>query len=108
VINAGELNQRITIEEPTTTQDSDTGEPSRSWSTLSGAASLPVKVESVSGGETVRGRQVHAEATTLFTARYLSTVTTLMRVTYESRALHIVRVSDPYGDRRELRIECKE
>lgn len=65
-------------------------------------------VEAVTGGETLRGRQVSAQTRTVFTVRYVSGVTTKMSVSYEGRTLGILRSDDPYGDRRELRIECGE
>lgn len=107
MIPAGQLSNRITIQTPTTTQDA-AGQPIRSWATLAGPVVLPAKVESVAGGETIRGRQVSAVAQVMFTIRYRSDITTQMRVLWDGRVLGIVRASDPYGDRRELRIECKE
>lgn len=106
-MRAGSLRHRITIQTPTATQDA-AGQPVLTWSTFGGTTQIPAKVESVTGGERIRGKQVAAEATIVFTIRCISGVTTQMRVLYDSRTLGIVRVSDPYGDRRELRIECKE
>jgi SPP1 family predicted phage head-tail adaptor len=107
MIRAGSLRHRITIQEATLTQDAH-GQPIASWGTLAGGRNLPARVDSVEGGERIRGRQVAAEATTLFTTRYLRGITPQMRVTYQGRTLPIVRVSDPDGKRLELRIECKE
>lgn len=106
-IAAGRLFQRITIQTPTATQDA-AGQPIRTWATFGGTTSIPAGVEQVTGGETIRGRQVSAEATILFTIRWLSGVTTQMQVLYESKTWGILRVSDPYGDRREMRLECRE
>lgn len=106
-MRAGSLRHRITIQTPTTTQDA-AGQPIRTWATLAGPVVLPAKVESVAGGETIRGRQVSAVAQVMFTIRYRSDITTQMRVIWDGRVLGIVRASDPYGDRRELRIEAKE
>ncbi len=105
MIQAGELNQRVTIQSCTEAADA-AGQLIRTWSTW--LAAVPVKVESVAGGEAIRGRQVSATATTLFTIRWVSGVTTRMRLTYEGRTLGILRAGDPYGDRRELRIEAAE
>ena len=107
MIAAGTMRRRITIQTPTATQDA-AGQPLVSWADLTGGSNLPARVESVTGGETVRGRQVSAEATTLLTIRYLAGVTPRQRVSYEGRTLGIVRASDPDGGRRELRIECRE
>lgn len=106
MINAGQLSNRITLQTSTETLGAS-GQPLRTWATF-GTANLPAKVETVTGGETIRGRQVSAEAAILFTIRWLTGATTAMRVSFDGRTLGIVRVSDPYGDRRELRIECKE
>jgi len=106
MIHAGHLNNRITLQTPTATLDG-AGQPIRTWTTYS-VANLPAKVEQVTGGETIRGRQVGAETQIMFTVRYLAGVTTQMRVSWDSRTLGIVRASDPYGDKREMRIECKE
>jgi SPP1 family predicted phage head-tail adaptor len=105
MIQAGELNQRVTVQAGTSVQD-DAGQPIVTWATFAGP--LPAKVESVAGGETIRGRQVVATATTLFTVRWLTGVTPKMRLSYEGRTLNILRAGDPYGDRRELRIEAAE
>lgn len=104
---AGELYQRIAIETPTAAQDG-AGQPVRTWAALSGPALLPARVETVAGGESLRGRQVNAETQIVFTVRYRSDLTTEMRVVYESGYYNIVRASDPYGDKRELRIEAKQ
>lgn len=102
---AGDLRQRIAIETPTATQDA-AGQPIRTWATLSGCSSLPAKVESVTGGESIRGRNVAAEAQLAVTIRYRTDITTAMRVVYDAQRYGIVRASDPYGDQRELRIEA--
>jgi len=107
MIPAGTLRQRITLQEATHEQDA-AGQPVALWGALAGGSNLPARVENVTGGETIRGRQVSAETTTLLTIRYLAGVTPQMRVLYEGRTLGIVRASDPDGARRELRIECRE
>jgi SPP1 family predicted phage head-tail adaptor len=102
---AGRRRNRITIQQATNTLDA-AGQPIPTWSTY--LADYPVAIDSVAGGEVLRGRQVSAETTLVFSGRWYTGVTTQMRVSYEGRTLGIVRASDPYGDRRELRIECKE
>jgi len=102
---AGKMRGRITIQAATATQDA-AGQPVVTWATFQ--ADVPCKVESVAGGEAIRGRQVVATATTLFTCRYIAGVTTKHRVTYAGRTFGILRAADPFGDRRELRIEAAE
>lgn len=103
---AGELRQRIAVQTATEVLDK-AGQPIRTWSALSGPAQLPARVDSVTGGESLRGRQVTANASVVFTIRYRADITTRMRVIYEGATYYILRASDPYGDRRELRIECR-
>jgi len=103
---AGDLSQRVLIQTSSESLDA-AGQPIRTWSTLSGASSLPARVESVTGGESLRGRQVSAETQLVCTVRYLSTITAKMRVVYAGGTYGIVRASDPYGDQRETRIECR-
>ena len=105
MIPAGTLRQRITIQQSTDSQDA-TGQPIRTWANV--ISGVPARVESVAGGETVRGRQVMAQTTTLLTTRWMSGITPSMRIVFCNRTLGILRVNDPVGDRRELRIECKE
>ncbi len=102
---AGRKRHRITIQQATTAPDA-AGQPIPTWTTY--LADYPVAIDQVTGGETLRGRQVSAQAMLVFSGRWYPGVTTQMRVVYDSRTLGIVRASDPYGDRRELRIECKE
>jgi SPP1 family predicted phage head-tail adaptor len=101
---AGRLRERITIQSATTTQAAS-GQPIRTWSAI--ATSVPAEVLAVNGGETVRGRQVSANAKYVVTVRYRSDVTEQMRLVWNGQALNIVWLGDPYGDRRELRIECQ-
>lgn len=102
---AGRKRNRITIQQATSTLDA-AGQPIRTWTTY--LADYPVAIDQVTGGEVLRGRQVSAETQIVFAGRWYEGVTTQMRVIYGSRTLGIVRACDPYGDRRELRIECRE
>jgi SPP1 family predicted phage head-tail adaptor len=103
MIPAGRLRERITIQSAIEAADG-TGQLIRTWATL--ASVIPAEVINVAGGEMIRGRQVHADAKYMITVRYRSDITTLMRVSWNSLTLPIVAVGDPYGDRRDLRIEC--
>lgn len=104
MIPAGVLRERITIEAATETQD-DCGQVLRSWAAW--LSSVPAKAEGVAGGETLRGRQVSAETRMVFSIRYVAGVTAEMRVVWAGGVYGIVNVADPYGQRRELRIECR-
>jgi SPP1 family predicted phage head-tail adaptor len=102
---AGRKRNRITLQQATETLDG-AGQPIRTWTTY--LADYPVAIDQVTGGEALRGRQVSAETEIVFSGRWYAGVTAQMRVSYDGRTLGVVRASDPYGDRRELRIECRE
>ena len=106
---AGRRRNRITLQQATEALDG-AGQPIRTWTTY--LADYPVAIDQVTGGltggETLRGRQVSAETEIVFSGRWYAGVTAQMRMSYDGRTLGIVRASDPYGDRRELRIECRE
>lgn len=104
MIPAGAMRERITIESAAETQDA-AGQVLRSWSAW--LAGVPAKAEATVGGETLRGRQVSAETRIVFSIRYVAGVSPLMRVVWSGGVYGIVNVSDPYGHRRELRIECR-
>lgn len=101
---AGRLRERITIQQSTKTRDAS-GTPIDTWSDF--AVDLPAESIAVGGGEMLRGRQVHAEATQVFITRYREGITVRMRVVWRGLHWGIVSVGDFYGDRRQIRIECK-
>ena len=104
-LKAGRMRHRIRIEQSSETQDA-AGQPVRTWATF--LPDYPVAIDEVKGGEVLRGRQVSAEASIVFVGRWYAGVDSTMRVIFDGQTLGIVRASDPYGDRRELRIECRE
>jgi len=100
---AGRLRERIKIQQAAITQDSS-GTPIETWSDV---ASLPAESIAVGGGEMLRGRQVHAEATQVFVVRYRTGLNTRQRILWNDQYWGIVSIGDPYGQRKELRVECK-
>jgi SPP1 family predicted phage head-tail adaptor len=103
-LDAGRLRQRINLQSATRTRDSS-GTPIDTWADAIGP--LPAEALAVGGGEQLRGRQVHAEATMVFIVRWRSDVTVKMRVIWGGLPWGIVFAGDPYGDRDQLRIECR-
>lgn len=79
------------------------GQLVRTWTTHK--ANVPADHSDVSGGETFRGRQISAQASHLFRIRTISTVTTEMRVYWNSLYFGIVNIKEPYT--REMWLECK-
>jgi SPP1 family predicted phage head-tail adaptor len=92
------MDRRVTIEQPTATQDSF-GEPDTTWSKL---ADVWAEVYPVRGSEEFEGQQVYAENTLGFRIRYRSDVTRKMRIVYENDTYDIASIVEPRGTRREV------
>ena len=103
-LRAGELRNRIVIEEPREEQD-DYGEPVKKWAELPGGRAW-AKKEDLSGRELFQAQQVNAQVSTLFTLRYRSDVDARMRVVYKDSLYSIVSVQDPDGRREKLLLLC--
>ena len=101
-MRGGTLHERITIQTPTETADAS-GQLGRTWATHK--ANVPADHQDVSGGEVYRGRQVSAQASHLFRIRTISTVTTEMRVYWDSLYFGIVNIKEPFT--REMWLECR-
>ncbi len=78
-MRAGELRQRITIQQATDTQAAS-GETTQTWTTYK---AVFAKIEPASGQETWRAAQVNPLLTHAVTIRYLRGVESKMRVKYE-------------------------
>jgi SPP1 family predicted phage head-tail adaptor len=102
-MQAGRLRHPITIQSVTRAPD-DSGTPVDTWTDH---AQVWSEAMAVGGSETVRGRQVHAEATMLFFVRHRSDITVDMRVSWQGRLWGLVYAGDPYGDEKWLRLEAK-
>lgn len=88
--------------EPTYSRDAD-------W--LDRLPECPVSFREVTGGETIRGRQMEAHTVALLTVPYSPTTRGIhqkMRVLINGRKLNIVSVLDLEGKRRELAIQVAE
>jgi SPP1 family predicted phage head-tail adaptor len=100
----GSMRERITVQTATETLDA-AGQSIRSWtSTLTGE---PAAYEPVSGGETIRGRQVEAGVTAIFTVRFRTGYTSTQRVTHGSGTYGILYVHPVEGGRRFIDLHCK-
>ena len=85
MISAGELTERVVIQQPTDTQN-EVGEATLTYSTF---ATVWAKVRSMSGREAERYGQVVGFAGHMVTIRALPGLNTTMRVIYRSRTLEI-------------------
>lgn len=104
MLRTGKLRHSVTLQTNTPTQD-DNGQLNESWgNTQTGIAA---EVLAVSGGESVRGRQVAATTTHLVTIHYRSGVNPKQRFAWGSLILNITRAEDPDGTRRMLECQCE-
>lgn len=104
------LREFVTFQRDSGTQDAS-GQHIPSWGTLTNADNVPCRVETVTGGEVRRGRQMESTTRLLITCLHpfgAFTLTPNDRAYYDSRALGIVAVYDPDETNRELHIQCKE
>jgi len=102
-MNAGELNQRITIQQATTSRDGY-GAETKTWATH---ATVWASKKHSTSRELYAAQKVNAEITDLFIIRYRAGVTTRMRVSYNGKYYDILGADDPDGRRREIHLLCK-
>lgn len=103
-MRAGRLRDKIKIESKTNTIDS-VGDAVETWATF---AEIRAEVKTQSGKEFLSAREQHAELTHVITARYLSGVTSQMRVNNGGSYYNILSVFDPNSRKSEMRLYCRE
>ena len=103
-MRAGRLNTKLLIESKTEVIDS-VGDVAETWSTF---ADVWAEVRTQSGKEFITAKTTHSELTHVVTTRYISGVTTKMRVNNDGTYYDILSVFDPTTRRKELRIFCRE
>ena len=101
----GSMRDRIVIEEPDITLDSETGQPIASWQIF--LQSVPAAYHSVRGGENFRGGQVEAGISAVFTMRYQQGISPQMRVRFDGVIYNIAFVSPVVGSKRYLDLYCR-
>ncbi len=87
-MRAGELRQRIIIEQNTPTRDAFGAEVPH-WSTF---ATRWAKIETVNGAETIEQQQAAARLTHQMTIRYCSGLAPAMRVNWNGRLFDITAI----------------
>jgi SPP1 family predicted phage head-tail adaptor len=90
MISAGELTERVVIQQPTDTQNA-VGEATLAWSTF---ATVWAAVRATSGREVERYGQVVGISGHMVTIRALPGITTGMRVIYRNRTLEIGAINE--------------
>lgn len=104
-VSAGELRDRIRIDQNNGTTSNEIGEEIPGWTVL---ATLWGKVEPMSTGEQWRRQQMNASANWKVTIRYRSDVRSTMRVVKDGRTFEIEGVTNPDMKKRFLELACKE
>lgn len=104
-MRAGNLCNRVIIQQTTESRDSSTGSVINTWGTF---ATVWAAVEPISGREYFSSQQVNSEITARIRIRYLPGVTSKMRISYDSRLFDIQSVIDIDEQHRELHFMCKE
>lgn len=91
-MNAGLMDELVTVEQYSMTTDSNTGEKLQSWTTYS----IPwARIqENESGSETVDADRREHKQTVLFTVRYDSGINPKMRILWESKYYNIINIAD--------------
>lgn len=109
MINAGDLNKRVSIQRlSANSPDRDQGGATdASWSTL---ATVYAKVAPLRGRELIAAQQVASEVTGTIQIRYRAdlSITSADRVLYGSRAYDILAVVDPLEEHTELLLYVRE
>lgn len=112
MIQAGKLRHKVTIQTPTETQD-EYGQPVQTWATF---AEVFASVEPIRGREFFAAQQIQSDVTTRIRIRYLSGVTTKMRVVHTTdhsspatvEEYDIEAVIHVEEKRREMHLMCRK
>ncbi|MCK6475326.1 MAG: phage head closure protein [Phycisphaerales bacterium] len=101
-VRTGELDRRITIEQPTTVGYDAAGGPTVEWASFT---TLWAKREPMSGSEQFGADQRYARQAAVFTVRHIPGITPAMRVVCEGQIYQIDDVAEL--DRRQfIRLTC--
>ena len=103
-MNAGDLNQRITIQKKTLAPDSY-NEMIETWADL---ATYCAEVKTTGSREVYNAQKLYSETTAVFRTHYTGRINSRMRIKYGNRIFAILGADDPDGRRVELMIAAKE
>jgi SPP1 family predicted phage head-tail adaptor len=104
MINAGELNKKITIEYQSKTLN-DCGFEAITWTVL---ASVWSKITPLSGREFFAAQQAQSEASVKILTRYRSGIDTTMRFKFGNKYYYILSIQNVDEANKELVFLCKE
>jgi SPP1 family predicted phage head-tail adaptor len=103
-IRAGDLDQRITLQQITETRDSFGG-VTETWTDV---ATVWAGISMLSGRESFAAQHVYAEATHRVIVRYRTGVDAKMRVKWGSKYLNIISVDETVRRKGMLVLVCEE
>lgn len=98
------MRERIAIQVPVESVD-DAGQANRTWQDV--YANEPAKFDPISGGETIRGKQVESGVTAVFTIHARSDIDSTMRVMFRSSVYGIAYVNPVDGGLRYIELRCQ-
>ncbi len=104
-MKAGELRERVTIQEKGTVTRDATGAEVITWSDV---ATVWADVSPLLGREFLEGRMAEAEVTTRIRIRYRDGIDPAMRVVHRSSTYDIVSVQHVRSRKQELVLMCRE
>ena len=104
LFRVGAMRERVNIQTSTDAVDT-TGQPIRSWATT--YANEPAEWTPTGGGEILRGRQIEAGISAVFTIHYRASLVPQMRIVHGTTNYGIVRVRQVEGGRRYVELDCK-
>jgi len=102
-MQAGSLNQRVTLERYTSTTD-EWGSPIEAWAPL---FTCWAAVEPLTGREYFAADAAQSEVTARIRMRYRPGITSQDRVIHDGKTYNIVTVIDVRSEHRELVLMCK-
>jgi len=103
-MRGGRLRKQIVIETPAESQGG-AGEVTNSWATF---ATVRAELITQTAREALKSDQILGIQYTTFRIRYLTGITTKMRVLYNSRYFDIESAPNMFGRDREINLYCKE
>lgn len=103
----GKLDRRITFQEKIIGTNASNEDEETGWQNIATNPTVWARKDERIGNESYRADKLVDHHTILFTCRYRSDITAVMRVVYEDRAYNIVAPPVEIARRRYLTVECE-
>jgi len=105
LINAGDLNKQVDLQQAYTVQDTF-GEAIETWLTV--ASGLWAEIKPLSARETIQANQQHAETSHQVIIRFRGGVRADQRLVYKGRYFYIQSIIDEMEENEKLTLLCVE